>query len=63
MEALEKNETCEIMELPKRKKVVGCKWVFTVTKLMDPLNDIKQGWSQEDTHKHMEWTIKKLLYR
>ena len=50
------------MELPKRKKVVGCKWVFIVTKLMDPLNNINQGWSQKDTHKHMEWTIKKILY-
>ena len=30
MEALQKNETWEIMELPKWKKVVGCKWVFTV---------------------------------
>ena len=29
IEALEKNETWEIMESPKGKKVVGCKWVFT----------------------------------
>ncbi|KAL5577658.1 hypothetical protein UlMin_019357 [Ulmus minor] len=30
MEALEKNRTWEIVDLPKEKKLVGCKWVFTV---------------------------------
>ena len=30
MDALEKNETWELVELPKEKKLVGCKWVFTV---------------------------------
>lgn len=29
MKALEKNGTWEIVDLPKGKKVVGCKWVFT----------------------------------
>ncbi|RVW31427.1 Retrovirus-related Pol polyprotein from transposon RE1 [Vitis vinifera] len=28
--ALEKNETWEVMNLPRGKKPVGCKWVFTV---------------------------------
>ena len=27
--ALEKNGTWEVMTLPRRKKPVGCKWVFT----------------------------------
>ena len=30
MEALEKNRTWEIVELPQNKRVVGCKWVFAV---------------------------------
>ncbi|KAK0580519.1 hypothetical protein LWI29_002881 [Acer saccharum] len=30
MDALEKNETWELIELPRGKKPVGCKWVFTV---------------------------------
>ena len=30
MEALEKNKTWDIMELPKEKKLVECRWVFTV---------------------------------
>ena len=30
MEALEKNSTWELVSLPKRKKPVGCKWVYTV---------------------------------
>ncbi|EXC25624.1 ABC transporter C family member 2 [Morus notabilis] len=30
MGALEKNGTWEIVELPSKKKTVGCKWVFTV---------------------------------
>ena len=30
MNALKKNDTWEIVELPKGKKVVECKWVFTI---------------------------------
>ena len=30
MQALEKNGTWEIIELPRDKRTVGCKWVFTV---------------------------------
>ena len=28
--ALEKNGTWEVMNLPRGKKPVGCKWVFTM---------------------------------
>jgi len=30
MGALQKNETWELVDLPKGKKPVGCKWVFVV---------------------------------
>ena len=30
MRALEKNQTWELIDLPKEKRTVGCKWVFTV---------------------------------
>ena len=29
MRAFEKNETWEVMDLPREKKTFGCKWVFT----------------------------------
>ncbi|RDY03422.1 putative mitochondrial protein, partial [Mucuna pruriens] len=28
--ALEKNQTWQLVELPKRKSIVGCKWIFTI---------------------------------
>ena len=30
IQALERNNTWEIVDLPKGKKPVGCKWVFTI---------------------------------
>ncbi|KAI3421371.1 uncharacterized protein J3R85_012404 [Psidium guajava] len=35
MNALRKNGTWEIVELPKENKVVGCKWVFTIKSKAD----------------------------
>ena len=37
MEALEKNKTWELVSLPKGKKLVGCRWVFTVKYKSDGL--------------------------
>ena len=28
MESLHKNPTWDLLELPKRKRAIGCKWVF-----------------------------------
>ena len=30
LNAFNKNKTWKIVDLPERKKIVGCKWVFTV---------------------------------
>ncbi|XP_071920664.1 uncharacterized protein [Coffea arabica] len=35
MEALRKNDTWDVVELPREKKIVGCKWVFTVKSKAD----------------------------
>ena len=35
MDSLEKNETWNLVELPKDSKVVGCKWVFKLKKSVD----------------------------
>ncbi|RVX18319.1 Retrovirus-related Pol polyprotein from transposon RE1 [Vitis vinifera] len=37
MKALEKNETWEMVDLPKGKTTVGCKWVFTIKYKLDGL--------------------------
>ena len=28
MESFKKNQTCELVKLPKRKRAIGCKWVY-----------------------------------
>ena len=30
MRALEKNETWEVMDLPREKKPIGCQWVLSM---------------------------------
>ena len=40
MSALERNETWEIVERPKDKKVVGCRWIYTVKYKSDGTLDL-----------------------
>ena len=35
MDSLEKNKTWELVELPKDRKTIGCKWVFKLKKGVD----------------------------
>ena len=42
MKALAKNETWELVDLPFRKKPMGCKWLFTVKhKAYDSIERLK----------------------
>ena len=54
MKALQKNDTWALVPLPERKKIVGCRWVFSInTKQMDQLKDIEQGSLRRDILRHM----------
>ena len=44
MRALERNETWEVVDLPKRKKTVGCKWVFTIKDNADGTLERYKAW-------------------
>ena len=35
MRALEKNNTWEMVSLPKGKRKIGCKWIFTIKYIID----------------------------
>ena len=48
MRALEKNGTWELMNFPKGKKLVGCKWVFTLKYHAD-----------ETIKRHKAWLVAK----
>jgi hypothetical protein len=34
-DSMEKNQTCDLVELPKDRKVVGCKWFYKLKKGID----------------------------
>lgn len=38
MRTLEKNHIWDVVDLPKKKKLVGCKWVFTIKYKVDETN-------------------------
>jgi hypothetical protein len=52
MDALEKNKTWDLVELPKDRRVVGCKWVYKLKKGVDGRNErykarlVAKGYSQ-----------------
>ena len=35
LDYLEKNQTWDLVELPKGRKVVGCEWVYNLKKVVD----------------------------
>ena len=62
MDALQKNETWELVDLPSSKKPMGCNWVFVV-KFKDDgsLERHKARLVAKGYNSTMEWIIKKHL--
>ena len=54
MDALENNETWDLVELPKDRKFVGCKWVYKLKKGVDDKvakhkeRLVEKGYSQKE---------------
>ncbi|KAL9334446.1 hypothetical protein Peur_074585 [Populus x canadensis] len=44
MQALQKNSTWELVSLPEEKKIIGCRWVFTVKLRTDGSIDRYKVW-------------------
>ena len=64
MDALRKSGTWEIIDLLRDKKIVGCKWVFTVKCKADgSIERYKARLVAKGLLKHMELTTKKPLLR
>ena len=64
MQALEKNETWDIVELPKGKKTVGCKWIFTIKYKADgTIERHKARLVAKNLPKLMALTTKRPLHR
>lgn len=58
--ALQENNTWELIDLPQDKHVVGCKWVYKPKFHSDGmLNAIKHDWLQRGTLNKMEQIFKK----
>lgn len=63
MNALKKNCTWEIVDLPKGNNIVGCKWVYSIKyKKKLRLIDIKPSLLLRDTHKFMGLISSRLFH-
>jgi len=63
MEAFHKNTTWDLVKLPNGKKVVGCKWVFTIKHKADgSWNDTKPDLLQKALPRLMELIMRKHLH-
>ena len=61
-DALMKNNTWKLVELPSTKKPIGCKWIYHIKfKSMVLLTIIKPCQLQKDKHKKKELIMRKCL--
>jgi hypothetical protein len=45
IKSLEKNDTCDVVRLPKQNKVVRCKWIFKRNEGVSPNEPgLRQNW-------------------
>ena len=72
MKALDKNATWDLVEIPKDRKIVGCKWVYKLKKGVDDTKDrykarlTAKGFSQKagiDFHEIFSPVVKIVLIR
>ena len=62
LDALSKNHTWDLMTLPPRKFVVGCKWIYKIKiALMGPLSATKLVLLQNVLHRSMRLIMKRPL--
>ncbi|RDY01028.1 hypothetical protein CR513_15706, partial [Mucuna pruriens] len=61
MKALERNSTWNIVDKAKDKRVVGCRWIYTVKCKSNGTLGIKRDWLQRDTHRPMTLTMRRYL--
>lgn len=59
MDALDANKAWDLVELPKEKKDIGCKWVCKAKHNVDGSTDTRQDLLQNYMHRNRESTIKR----
>lgn len=61
LESLHQTGTFELVDLPKGKNLVGCKWVFKLKK--DSQVKLVPDWSHKDSVRSMERTMRRFLHQ
>ena len=57
MEALEKNKTWELVNLPATKRLAGCKWTYTIKYIANRTLERYKARMMAKGYRHMTWII------
>ena len=57
MEALEKNKTWELVNLSATKRLVGCKWAYTIKYIANRTLERYKARMMAKGYRHMTWII------